>query len=260
MAGAWARHRPRARASRGPHDIGVAGHQPAVEQTELGPQVLGATSRTSHGRRTEWSSRTPSSHTGYQTASATTPMSRRRSWTSTTSRSLRGTARPGRSRPRPPGPDPGCSSPSAAWSSSPTASRRPPAPGRLQKASPCRSVAPEAPGARRGETRATVAPRPRRPRVAGLRGRSLEAAAMAGGAADMAGSSHEPREAEDRDRVHPRQGARGGRRGRAASSSCSGSLLMPSSACSSVGLQGGRPGGGGGRDRPLGPHLYPRRR
>ena len=36
-----------------------------------------ATSRTSDGRRTEWSSRMPSSHTGYHTASATRSMSRR---------------------------------------------------------------------------------------------------------------------------------------------------------------------------------------
>ena len=55
-------------------DRAVAGHHPPVEEPELGPEILGRRPRrTSAGRRTEWSSRMPSSHTGYQTASAMAP-------------------------------------------------------------------------------------------------------------------------------------------------------------------------------------------
>ena len=116
-----------------------------------------ATSSTSGGRRTEWSSRMPSSQTGYQTASATFLMSRRPRGRGRRRDRCRGTARHARSprrrrgrRPRGSPPSPGSRRPANHWSAA--------AENAVQKASPWSSVlAIAAPGARNGETRPTVA-------------------------------------------------------------------------------------------------------
>ena len=85
---ARARHWAAALASRGSTMVS----SPATSRPSSSPswarRSSPATSSTSPGRRTEWSRRMPSSHTGYQTASATFPTSRR-SCTRTTSRSLK---------------------------------------------------------------------------------------------------------------------------------------------------------------------------
>ena len=93
----WARQRSRARASSGADHVGVAGHQAAVEQTELGPQVLGrhlqdlAPAAGPSGRAGP-----PRPTPGTRRRRPRRRRPRRRSWTRTTSRSL-----PGASSPRP---------------------------------------------------------------------------------------------------------------------------------------------------------------
>ena len=77
----------------------VSSDRAGVEEPEQRPHVARGDRSTSSGRRTEWSSLMPSSHTGYQTASAMASTLTRRLWTRTTSRSLKGNSSP---RPYPP--------------------------------------------------------------------------------------------------------------------------------------------------------------
>ena len=67
--------------------VGVAGDQPGVEQAEPCLRVGRGDDTASEMERTEWSSRTPASQIGYQSASATAAISGRSSWTRTRSRS-----------------------------------------------------------------------------------------------------------------------------------------------------------------------------